>query len=207
MVRDQLAGRGIRDGRVLATMRVVPRHLFVEPSEEGRAYEDGPLPIGFGATISQPYVVAAMTELLRLRGTEKVLEIGSGSGYQTAVLAELAGEVYSVEIVPELHERAKRVLEVLGYRNVHLRCGDGARGWLEEAPFDDILVTAAPPDVPSPLLDQLALGGRMVIPIGKERQTLHVFEKTPKGMVREKSFEVRFVPLQGKGEKPPPAAP
>ncbi|MCI0586921.1 MAG: protein-L-isoaspartate(D-aspartate) O-methyltransferase [Planctomycetes bacterium] len=205
MVREQLAARGIKDGRLLAMMRVVPRHRFVEAGLEARAYEDGPLPIGFDATISQPYVVAAMTELLRLRGTEKVLEIGTGSGYQTAVLAELAGQVLSIEIVPELHARAAATLDALGYRNVRLRCGDGAAGWPEEAPFDAILVTAAPPDVPDPLLAQLAVGGRLVIPIGKDRQTLHVLERTPKGVRREKSFEVRFVPLLG--EKGKPAAP
>ncbi len=202
MVREQLAARGIKDGRILAMMRVVPRHRFVEAGAEGRAYEDGPLPIGFDATISQPYVVAAMTELLRLRGTEKVLEIGTGSGYQTAVLAELAGQVLSIEIVPELHARARATLDALGYRNVRLRCGDGAAGWPEEAPFDAILVTAAPPDVPDPLIAQLAVGGRLVIPIGKDRQTLHVLERTPKGVRREKSFEVRFVPLQGEKGKP-----
>lgn len=197
MVRDQVEARKIRDPRVLAAMRIVPRHLFVAEEDRERAYEDAPLPIGPNATISQPYVVAAMSDLARLQGTEDVLEIGTGSGYQTAVLAELAGRVFSVEIVPALHQAAHARLDSLGYRNVELRLGDGREGWSERAPFAAILVTAATPTIPPPLLEQLASGGRLVIPLGDRRQDLTLVEKTPTGVRRSRAFEVRFVPLVG----------
>ena len=169
MVREQIAGRDVRDPRVLAALAHVPRHELVPDEMREYAYEDRPLPIGHGQTISQPYVVAYMTEQLRLRGDERVLEIGTGSGYQAAVLAELAREVYSIEIVEELGERARADLARLGYSNVHVRVGDGYRGWPEQAPFDAIIVTAAPGHVPQPLIDQLAVGGRLVLPVGRSR--------------------------------------
>jgi protein-L-isoaspartate(D-aspartate) O-methyltransferase len=164
MIEHDLSARGIRDPRVLAAMGRVPRERFVPPEELGRAYGDHPLPIGHGQTISQPYIVAFMTEQLRLRGDEKVLEIGTGSGYQAAVLAECAAEVYTIEIVAELAERSGKLLRELGYDNVHARAGDGYRGWPEQAPFEAIILTAAPDHVPQPLLDQLADGGRMIRP-------------------------------------------
>jgi protein-L-isoaspartate(D-aspartate) O-methyltransferase len=196
MVESQLRGRDIRDERVLATMAKVPRHLFVPEGYREEAYQDTPLPIGFGQTISQPYMVALMTELLELRGEEKVLEIGTGSGYQTAVLAELAGEVYSVEVIPELSERARRILESLGYRNFHLRVGDGYEGWPEHAPYDGILVTAAPVEIPPPLLEQLADGGRMAIPVGETYpQQLYLVRKQGERVERRPIIPCLFVPL------------
>jgi protein-L-isoaspartate(D-aspartate) O-methyltransferase len=178
MVEEQLVRRGIADGRVLEAMRKVPRHRFVEEALRERAYGDHPLPIGDGQTISQPYMVAAMTQLLRLTGPEKVLEVGSGSGYQTAVLAELARRVCSIERLPGLAARARRILEELGYTNAVVRTGDGTYGWPDEAPFDRILVTAGAPAVPGPLVQQLAEGGRLVVPVGEaQSQTLHVVEK------------------------------
>ena len=201
MVRDQIRRRGVRDPRILSILRVVPRHRFLPERDWDRAYADKPVEIGCEATISQPYIVAAMTEMLGLRGTEKVLEIGTGSGYQTAILAELAGEVFSVEIVPQLAERARANLDALGYRNIQLRVGDGSRGWPQEAAFDAILVTAAPSTLPTALLDQLAEGGKLVIPIGEaERQNLYIFTKTGGTVREEKKFEVRFVPLLGSAE-------
>ena len=202
MVREQLAARGIKDGRLLAMMRVVPRHRFVEAGLEARAYEDGPLPIGFDATISQPYVVAAMTELLRLRGTEKVLEIGTGSGYGAAVLAELAKDVFTIEILDPLAVEAGKTLDRLGYKNVHVRSGDGYRGWPEESPFDAILVTAAPDEVPEPLLEQLKPGGRLVIPLGTGSQELIRLTRTDHGFDRESLLPVRFVPMTGEARQP-----
>ncbi|MGZ5381938.1 MAG: protein-L-isoaspartate(D-aspartate) O-methyltransferase, partial [Thermoanaerobaculia bacterium] len=177
MVESQIAARGVRDPRVLEAMRTVPRHLFVPPAEEAFAYDDRPLPIGSGQTISQPYVVAFMAEQLRLTGNEKVLEIGTGSGYSTAILASLAAKVYSIEIRPELAREAKERLEKLGVTNVDLRAADGYRGWPEEAPFDAILVTAAPEKVPPPLLEQLSASGRMVIPVGAFYQELKVIRR------------------------------
>jgi protein-L-isoaspartate(D-aspartate) O-methyltransferase len=178
MVEEQLGRRGITDGRVLDAMRKVPRQHFVEEALRDRAYGDHPLPIGDGQTISQPYMVAAMTQLLRLTGSEKVLEVGSGSGYQTAVLAELARRVCSIERLPGLAARARRILEELGYTNAVIRTGDGTYGWPDEAPFDRILVTAGAPAVPGPLVQQLAEGGRLVVPVGEpQSQTLHVVEK------------------------------
>jgi len=201
MVRDQIQKRGVRDPRILSIFRVVPRHRFLPESGWDRAYLDKPVEIGHDATISQPYIVAAMTEMLGLKGVEKVLEIGSGSGYQAAILAELAGEVFSIEIVPELAERARTNLEALGYRNVQIREGDGSKGWPEEAPFEAILVTAAPSALPTALLNQLSEGGKLVIPIGQtEKQNLYVFTKTGGTVKEEKKFEVRFVPLLGRSE-------
>jgi protein-L-isoaspartate(D-aspartate) O-methyltransferase len=195
---DFLRRMGIRDERVLGAIAQVPRTRFVPEELRAEADADRPLPIGRGQTISQPFVAAFMTEKLQLTGVERVLEVGTGSGYQTALLARLAEEVFSVEIVAELSERARRVLEELGLANVRLRTGDGALGWPEEAPFDRILVTAAPPDVPRPLLDQLAPGGRMVIPVGEDLdvQSLRVVDKGDDGAnVQTDLLPVRFVPL------------
>jgi protein-L-isoaspartate(D-aspartate) O-methyltransferase len=190
---------GIRDPRVLAAIAAVPRALFVPGELRSHAEEDRPLPIGWGQTISQPYIVAFMTEGLRLAGGERVLEVGTGSGYQTAVLAHLAREVFSIEIVPALAERARATLiDALGFDNVFLRVGDGALGWPEAAPFDRILVTAAAPDVPPELVAQLAPGGRMIVPVGgqEEVQMLRVFEKGDDGVSFERDvLSVRFVPL------------
>jgi protein-L-isoaspartate(D-aspartate) O-methyltransferase len=195
MVRSQIEGRGVRDPDVLAAMRRVPRDRFVPASHRAFAFEDGPLPIGHDQTISQPYVVAAMTEALRVAGGQRVLEIGTGSGYQTAVLAELGAEVFSLENTPELAAEASARLEAMGYLRVHVRAGDGFDGWPAEAPFDRLIVTAAPPDVPPVLLDQLAVGGRMVLPVGTAEQVLVVLEKGPGGVVRSPLFAVRFVPM------------
>jgi protein-L-isoaspartate(D-aspartate) O-methyltransferase len=202
MVREQLAARGIRDARVLAAMARVPRHELVPEAHRDEAYEDGPLPIGEGQTISQPYVVAAMSEAAALEGDERVLEVGTGSGYQAAVLSELAREVYTIELEPVLAARAKRDLERLGYQNVHTRTGDGYRGWPEAAPFDAILVTAAPDHVPPDLLEQLKVGGRLVIPVGgRFDQELWVYTKTDRGVERRQLMPVRFVPLRGEAGK------
>jgi protein-L-isoaspartate(D-aspartate) O-methyltransferase len=195
MVDDQLRANGIRDTSVLAAMERVPRHRFVLAEHQHLAYGDHPLPIGFDQTISQPYIVAYMTEVVDLSPEEKVLEIGTGSGYQAAVLAELVREVYTIEIVPELAARARRVLEELGYSNVRARAGDGYAGWPEHAPFDAIVVTAAPDHVPPALVEQLALNGRMVIPVGKGNQQMRVITKTARGIVEERTLPVSFVPL------------
>jgi protein-L-isoaspartate(D-aspartate) O-methyltransferase len=202
MVDTQIAARGVRDPRVLAAMKKVPRHLFVDPAARGQAYEDHPVPIGNNQTISQPYIVALMTELLELPARGRVLEIGTGSGYQSAVLGEMAAEVYSIEILPELAKAAGDKLKELGYTNVEVREGDGYRGWPEHAPFDGIVVTAAPERIPQPLLDQLAVGGHMVIPVGGFFQELKVFTKDKDGRVTEKDIiPVRFVPMTGEIEK------
>jgi protein-L-isoaspartate(D-aspartate) O-methyltransferase len=197
MVADQMESRGITDRRVLAAMRKVPRHEFVPTRRQPSAYEDRPLPIGHGQTISQPYVVAAMTELAALSEGDRVLEIGTGSGYQAAVLAELAAQVYTIEIVEALAERSGRTLKSLGYASVQVRHGDGYRGWPEAAPFDAIVVTAAAPRVPPDLLEQLALGGRLVIPVGDAYQELEVHTRTPSGVEVRRVFPVRFVPMTG----------
>jgi protein-L-isoaspartate(D-aspartate) O-methyltransferase len=196
MVKEQIAARGVRDGRVLDAMRKVPRHLFVPPALERRAYDDSPLPIGSGQTISQPYIVGSMSDLLDVETGMKVLEIGTGSGYQAAILAEMGVRVYSIEIVGELSARAKPLLERLGYGKVTLRTGDGYAGWKEEAPFDRVIVTAAPPEVPQALVDQLKPGGKMVVPVGREYQELLVIEKGPDGRVRRRvEYPVMFVPM------------
>jgi protein-L-isoaspartate(D-aspartate) O-methyltransferase len=201
MVRNQIAARGVSDERVLAAMRKVPRHRYVPAEERGRAYRDHPLPIGLDQTISQPYIVAFMSEALRLEGHEKVLEIGTGSGYQAAILAELAAKVYSIEIVAPLAERAARTLRAEGYDRIHLRTGDGYRGWPEAAPFDAIMVTAAPDHVPEPLVEQLAVGGRLLLPVGDLYQQLVILEKTEAGLQRRTLAPVRFVPMTGEAER------
>jgi protein-L-isoaspartate(D-aspartate) O-methyltransferase len=203
MVIETIERRGVTDEDVLSAMRAVPRHLFVPENEQDYAYGDHPLPIGYGQTISQPYIVALMTELLELRQGDRVLEVGTGSGYQAAILAEIPGiEVYTIEIVPELAESARERLEELGYTNVHCRQGDGYYGWLEHAPFDAIIVTAAPDHMPPPLVDQLAVGGRMVVPVGPPGgyQTLWKLVKQPDGGVKNYNMGgVAFVPLTGEG--------
>jgi protein-L-isoaspartate(D-aspartate) O-methyltransferase len=201
MVARTIEARGVRDPRVLAAMRKVPRHEFVPEAMRARAYDDTPLPIGHEQTISQPYIVAVMTEAARLDADDKVLEIGTGSGYQAAVLAEVAGEVYSIEIVEPLGREAAATLARLGYGRVHLRIGDGYRGWPEAAPFDAILVTAAPLEVPRPLVEQLAVGGRLVVPVGDGLQELRVITKTPEGTTTETMFPVRFVPMTGEAQE------
>lgn len=198
MVRKQLAARGIRDERVLEAMRRVPREAFVPQSMREQAYEDRPLPIGDSQTISQPYTVAAMTEMLRLEGFERVLEVGTGSGYQAAVLSRIAGEIYSIERFRELSERAASVFENLGYTNIHLRVGDGTEGWEEEAPFDAIIVTAGAPGLPRPLYAQLRVGGRLLVPIGERfGQVMTRFTKTAAGPTHELLGNYAFVPLVG----------
>ncbi|MBI3455095.1 MAG: protein-L-isoaspartate(D-aspartate) O-methyltransferase [Candidatus Rokubacteria bacterium] len=199
MAEEQLSRRGITDSRVLEAMRKVPRHRFVEEALRDRAYGDHPLPIGEGQTISQPYMVAAMTQLLRLQGQEKVLEIGTGSGYQTAILAELSRRVCSIERLSGLAARARGILEELGYTNAVVRTGDGTYGWPDEAPFDRVLVTAAAPAVPTPLFQQLAEGGRMVAPIGDQHsQTLHVVDKVDGQMRTSTDCGCVFVKLVGR---------
>jgi protein-L-isoaspartate(D-aspartate) O-methyltransferase len=195
MVDRQIRARGVVDARVLAAMRKVPRHRFVPPERAAQAYDDTPLPIGHAQTISQPYIVAYMTEALELSPGHRVLEIGTGSGYQAAVLAEIAKEVYTIEIVSELAARAAGTLKALGYANVHVRDGDGYAGWPEQAPFDRVIVTAAPDHVPQPLVDQLAVGGRLVIPVGDVRQQMAILSKTKDGVVEKRTIDVRFVPL------------
>ncbi|HDM90178.1 MAG TPA: protein-L-isoaspartate(D-aspartate) O-methyltransferase [candidate division WOR-3 bacterium] len=199
MVEYQIVGRGVRDRGVIEAMLKVPRHLFVPPPYREEAYNDYPLSIGRGQTISQPYMVAVMTEALELKGDEKVLEIGTGSGYQTAVLAEIASEVFTIERDPLLAERARELLESLGYRNIHFRVGDGTLGWPEEAPFDRIIVTAAAPSIPKPLREQLRVGGIIVIPVGgRYGQTLVKGKKvSDEKMEIEELFDCAFVPLVG----------
>ncbi len=201
MVREQIAARGVHDPRVLRALRKVPRHMFIPPSFGPQAYEDHPVPIGYGQTISQPYIVAFMSEALELKPEDRVLEIGTGSGYQAAVLAELAREVYTIEIVEPLAKSARERLEQLGDSNVHVRAGDGYRGWPEAAPFDAIIVTAAPKDVPPPLVDQLRVGGRLVVPVGRFMQDLVRLRRTPQGIKRESLLPVMFVPMTGEAEK------
>jgi protein-L-isoaspartate(D-aspartate) O-methyltransferase len=196
---DELAGRGVTDPRVLAAMRRVPRHRFVQEALQARAYGDHPLPIGEEQTISQPFIVGLMTSLLELSGREKVLEVGTGSGYQTAVLAELARRVCSIERLPRLAERARALLESLGHDNVWVRVGNGALGWPDQAPFDRIIVTAGGPVIPPPLVQQLAEGGRMVLPVGNpDNQTLTVVENVG-GEIRQRTYgDCKFVKLVGK---------
>jgi protein-L-isoaspartate(D-aspartate) O-methyltransferase len=203
MVKQTIEARGVLDDRVLAAMRRVPRHEFIPAEVRARAYEDRPLPIGHDVTISQPYIVAAMTEAAQLTTGEKVLEVGTGSGYQAMVLAELGDvEIYSIEIVEPLAKRTHELLEKLGYTKLHLRIGDGYRGWPEAAPFDAIIVTAAPKEVPKPLVEQLAVGGRLVIPVGEAgQQQLKVIVKDAKGVTSETLFDVRFVPMTGEAQR------
>jgi protein-L-isoaspartate(D-aspartate) O-methyltransferase len=200
MVASQIAARGVKDPAVLQAMQEVPRHLFVPLAQRAYAYGDHPLPIGYDQTISQPYIVAYMTEALGVAGRHRVLEIGTGSGYQAAVLSRLAGQIYSIEIVPELARRAATTLKEAGCSNVTVRLSDGYLGWPEHAPFDRILVTAAPDHVPQPLVQQLASGGRMVIPVGPAGgvQELLVIEKTASGVVQKVTIPVMFVPLTRK---------
>jgi len=201
MVAAQLAARGIGDRRVLAAMAAVPRHRFVPPDLRDLAYADGPLPIGHVQTISQPYIVALMTELVVAGVADRVLEVGTGCGYQTAVLARLVAAVCTIEIVPPLAQRAQATLAELGVTNVECRVGDGCRGWPERAPFDGIVVTAAPLDVQPAWLDQLADGGRLVVPIGgRHEQWLHRFTKRGTTVRDERLIPVRFVPLVGGGK-------
>ncbi len=195
MADSQIRARGVRDARVLAAMEKVPRHLFVPAGMRRYAYADEPLPIGEGQTISQPYIVAYMTEALGLGGEERVLEVGSGSGYQTAILAELVREVWTVEIVEALSRRARSVLDGLGYGNIHYRVGDGSEGWPQSAPFDAVMVTAAAAEIPDSLEAQLEAGGRMIVPVGTDFQELVLIRKEKKGLKREKLLAVRFVPL------------
>jgi protein-L-isoaspartate(D-aspartate) O-methyltransferase len=198
MVHEQLEARDVKDPRVLAAMLKVPRHKFVPSDRVSAAYEDTPLPLMLGQTISQPYIVGYMTQALALRGDERVLEIGTGSGYQAAVLAELVQEVYTIEILPELASYARSILDTLGYKNVHVRCGDGYMGWPDAAPFDRIIVTAAPTHIPQPLVDQLKPGGKMIIPVGQLEQELVLVEKTDTGISRRSTIPVRFVPMTGR---------
>ncbi len=198
MVDQQLAGRDIRDPRVLAAMRKVPRHEFVPETWRGSAYNDSPLPIGHGQTISQPYIVAYMSEALELDAAHRVLEIGTGSGYQAAILGELAKEVYTIEIIEPLADLASATLKRLGYANVHVRTGNGYLGWPEEAPFDRVMVTAAPDEVPPALIAQLRVGGLMAIPVGTGVQELRILRRTSEGMEILRTLPVRFVPMTGK---------
>lgn len=196
MVQQQLITRGIKDERVLAAMEKVSREEFIPPESRSDSYEDGPLPIGYGQTISQPYIVAFMTEQLRLNPADRILEIGTGSGYQAAVLAGLVADVYSIEIIEPLAKNAKATLQRLGCDNVHVKIGDGYKGWPEEAPFDAIIVTCAPDKVPQPLIDQLKEGGRMVIPVGERfAQELYLLEKKNGQVKQSVTLPVRFVPM------------
>lgn len=202
MVRSQIAARGVTDSSVLEALRRVPRHEFVPADVRAEAYADHPLPIGEAQTISQPYIVGFMSELLQVKPGHRVLEIGAGSGYQAAVLAELGAEVYTIEIVDKLADRARAVLHRLGYDKVRVRSGDGYQGWHDAAPFDRIIVTAAPPKVPQPLIDQLKPGGRLVVPEGVQEQDLVLYTKTADGKLqRERVLPVRFVPMTGQAQK------
>jgi protein-L-isoaspartate(D-aspartate) O-methyltransferase len=200
MVNEQIADRGVRDPRVLAAMREVPRHRFVPPALLSRAYDDSPLPIGYGQTISQPFIVAYMTEALQIERSHRVLEIGTGSGYQAAVLGELAEVVYTIEIVPELARSAAETLKALGYTNVGVRAGDGYAGWPEHAPFDRIMLTAAPEQIPQPLIQQLAPRGRLIAPVGGQGATqwLTILDKTTQGVTQRRTLPVQFVPFTRK---------
>lgn len=199
MVEEQIVTRGIRDSRVIAAMKKVPRHLFVEEALHGQVYGDHPLPIGEKQTISQPYMVALMTEAMELKGKERVLEIGAGSGYQTAILAELVQEVFSVERIRSLALRARKLLYELGYFNVEIKIFDGTYGWAEKGLFDAIMVTAGSPEIPRPLYDQLSMGGRLIIPVGDATtQDLIRIRKTEEGMKKEELGGCRFVKLIGR---------
>lgn len=198
MVEQQLRGRDIRDARVLDAMARVPRHLFVPEPQRAGAYGDHPLPIGHGQTISQPYIVAFMSEALEIAPEHRILEIGTGSGYQAAILGELAREVYSIEIIAPLADRARQTLSDLKYRNIQVRAGNGYEGWPAHAPYDRIIVTAAPDDVPPALVGQLKVDGLMAIPVGTGEQELRIMRRTGSGMATLKTLPVRFVPMTGK---------
>ena len=201
MVKYQILARGVKDSRVIGAMMKVPRHLFVPEDRRYRAYDDGPLSIGERQTISQPYIVALMSELLEPQAGDKVLEVGTGSGYQAAVLAEIVDTVFSIEIICELQERADSILKSLKYDNIITRCGDGYDGWPDAAPFDGIMVTAAPDKVPQPLLDQLKDGGKLVIPVGDYIQYLEVYTRVGDKFEKRRDIPVRFVPMTGKAEE------
>ena len=203
MVKEQIAMRGVTDERVLRAMRKVPREQFVPEQIRGQSYSDGPLPIGYDQTISQPFVVAFMTEKLGLRPTDRVLEIGTGSGYQAAILAELAAKVYTIEIVEPLGKRAAQTLQRLGYKNVQVKIGDGYQGWPEYAPFDAVIVTCAPDHVPQPLVEQIKEGGRIIIPVGPAGdQTLYLLEKKNGRLEQRNVLPVSFVPMTGEASRP-----
>jgi protein-L-isoaspartate(D-aspartate) O-methyltransferase len=197
MVQEQIERRGVSDPLVLEAMRCVPRHLFVPPDLRDRAYDDKPLPIGSGQTISQPFIVAYMTEAARVRQGDRVLEIGAGSGYQAAVLATIGARVFSLEILPEVADATRAALQAARIAGVEVRTGDGYHGWPEEAPFDAILVTAAPETTPEPLVGQLAEGGRLIVPVGAGSQELLRLTRTASGLLRESLLPVRFVPMTG----------
>lgn len=201
MVREQLEDRGVRDPRVLAAMRTVPRHDFVPARLRSQAYGDYPLPIGQGQTISQPYIVALMTELASVHGGSKVLEIGTGSGYQAAVFAQLGAEVWTIEILKPLARSAEETLRRLGFRSVHVKQGDGYGGWPSQAPFDAVVVTAAPPEIPPALKEQLKPGGHLVIPVGEQFQELQVITRSPSGFESRTVIPVAFVPMTGEAER------
>ncbi len=202
MVDTQIKVRGINDQRVLEAMRKVARHEFVPEEELNGAYDDNPLPIGYGQTISQPYIVAYMTMMLSLQGDERVLEIGTGSGYQAAILSVLTKEVFSIEIVEPLCRQARTRLDSLGYKNVRVLCGDGYQGWPEHAPFDAVIITAAAKEVPDPLIEQLKVGGKLIMPVGAFFQELVLLNKKADGkMEKSKLIPVRFVPMTGEAEK------
>ena len=198
MVKYQLRDRGIKDERVLTAMSKVPRDRFVDPSWQDLAYSDRPLPIGHNQTISQPYIVAYMSEAAEISPGDRVLEIGTGCGYQAAVLGELAQEVYSIEIIPQLASSARHILSQLNYQNINVKTGDGYQGWAEHAPYQAIIVTAAPKQIPQPLIDQLAIDGKMVVPVGSWYQEIFVLTKTLDGTVKETTIPVRFVPMRRK---------
>ena len=203
MVATQIRSRGIKDKRVLEAMKKVPRHLFVPETYRPQAYSDSPLPIGFGQTISQPYIVALMTEALKIKSGDKVFEVGTGSGYQAAVLAEMGAEVYTMEIVEELLATADEIFKLLNYSKLQSRLGDAYQGWVEHSPFDAVIVTAAPEHVPQPLIDQLKVGGRIVIPVGGRFQDLVVMTKTADGLEKESLGPVIFVPMTGEAREKP----
>ena len=197
MVDQQIVARGVADSVVIDAMRHVPRHRFVLDLDSSEAYEDYPLSIGHRQTISQPYIVAFMTEALKLDSQDRVLEIGTGSGYQAVVLAHIVSQVFTIEIVEPLAKRAEGTLKELGYHNVTVRGGDGYRGWPDEAPFDAIILTAAPDHIPQPLLEQLKVGGRLILPVGGESQNLLLFQRTREGFIKKQLFAVSFVPMTG----------
>ncbi len=198
MVEEQLRERGIKDERVLTAMSKVPRHQFVDPTWQDLAYSDQPLLIGHKQTISQPYIVAYMTQAAEISTEDKVLEIGTGCGYQAAILGEIAKEVYSIEIIPQLAAKARGTLSQLGYKNIKVKTGDGYQGWSEHSPYDAIIVTAAPEEIPQALINQLAIGAKMAIPVGTWYQDIFVLTKTEDRIIKEKTLPVRFVPMRRK---------